>query len=330
MTLQLNPAFETFFLLLQPSWGKKQKKEVIKQLDAFGINGAAFYAANFPLIERYYNAFASHMASTGKSAIFEDICEELALLLIITLVLHPEWLNDFDAISDKEIHAVVDDVVASFLEGEEATINALEVSGLSDQAKWQISALLQQPRQKLMLVIEAVNANLAAFEYAYAKLEAEIVPLLTRFEDQLIKGGLPSFINQTLALNPHFEIIPSLASPLMIMAFEDYCCSGLLLNRVFTGQDEVLTDTEATMVAKSLSDASKLEILRALKKDKLYNLEIAHILGLTPATTSHHMNMLLSAGLVEVSKKGRKVYYSLHTDGIKRYRNWLDDNLLQN
>lgn len=328
MKLQFDPALETFFLLLNANWGKKQKKEAVKQLDDLGINGTAFYAANFPLIERYYNTFASHMTSTSGSAIFEDMCDELTILLAITLLLHPEWQDDLDTVSDKEAHAVITHVVAGVLESGEEIIDALEASELSDQAKWQISALLQQPKQKLTAVIEAVNANLDAFKYTYTNLEAEIVPLLTQFEDQLDKGELPSFIHQTLALNPSFKIMPSLAEPLMIMAFEKYCCCGLLLNRVFTGRDKALTDTEAIIVAKSLSDTSKLEILRLLKNEDLYNLEIAQKLGLTPATTSHHMTMLLSAGLVEVAKEGRKVYYNLCADGIRRYRNWLDDSLL--
>ena len=44
MKYQLNPAIETFLLLTLPRWGKKQKKEAIKALDDFGINGTAFYA----------------------------------------------------------------------------------------------------------------------------------------------------------------------------------------------------------------------------------------------------------------------------------------------
>lgn len=329
MRLQLNPALETFFLLTQPNWGTEQKKEAIKQLGDFGINGTAFYAANFPLIERYYNTFAKHMSSNDGSALFEDVSDEFVMLLIAIFVHHQEWLHDFSAVSDEEIHKAVDDVVSSFLESEEEIIVALGASELSDQAKWQISVLVQQPKQKLTPIIEAVNANLAAFEYAYSKLETEIAPLLTQLEDQLEKGELTPFLHQTLALNPHFEIIPSLAMPLVVIAFEEYCFVGLMLNRAFPGQSKPLTDAEAVIVAKSLSDSSKLEILRALKNDKLYSLEIAQKLDLTPATISHHMNMLLSAGLVEVTKEGNRVYYRLCADGVKRYRNWLNDGLLQ-
>ncbi|MEG0665806.1 MAG: winged helix-turn-helix domain-containing protein [Gordonibacter sp.] len=232
------------------------------------------------------------------------------------------------AISDEDVSAVVCEGVAGFLDSENEAIAALEASELSDQAKWQIAALLQQPKQKFMLVVEAVNANLPAFEYAYAKIEAEIAPLLTQLEDQVAQGELPPAVDTVRALDPDAQVVPSLASTLMIMLFGKYCFVGLLLSRLLAGQGEGLTEIEATLVAKSLSDASKLKILRVLKNEKRYNLEIARRVELTPATTSHHMNMLLAAGLVEMSKEDGKVYYGLCASGIKRYCAWLNDSLL--
>lgn len=331
MKLQLNPTFETFFLLIEPGLGKKQKKEAIKQLDDFGINGAAFYAANFPLIELYCNAFASKMTDTGTIALMKDICEEMIVILAIVLVSHPEWLNDFAAALDAEVSAAVSEVVAGFLGREEVDDlhDELEMSDLSDRAKWQVSALVQQPKQRLMPLIEAINANIPAFEHAYAHIEKDIDTKLAQYEYKLENHELPPVVYQSLSLAPNIEFIPTLASPLILLAFDEYCFCGLLITKVFAGQDEALTDTEATLIAKSLSDASKLEILRVLKGGKHYNLEIARKLELTPATTSHHMNMLLSAGLVEVSEEGRKVYYSLCANGIERYRAWLEHTLLQ-
>jgi len=328
MRYRLNPALETFFLLLNPDWGKEQKKEAIKKLDELGVNGLAFYKANFPLIERYHAAFTSHMVKTKGSTIFENMCEELAFLLIAILLQHPEWLSDFDKVTDEDAAIVIRDVVIDLLEGEKEVIDALEASGLSDQAKWQITALLQQPRQRLGQVFEAVKTNLAAYEYAYSRLEEEIAPLLAQLEELLKKDDLPTIVRQPLTLHPKAEIIPSMAAALGLIVLNDVCIYGLLINKVFPGNDQILTKAEAILAAKAISDASKLEILIALKNESKYNLEIAHMLGLTPATTSHHMGMLLAAGLVEVSKRDGKVYYSLSTNGIKRYRDWLDDNLL--
>lgn len=332
MKCQLNPSVETFLLLLNPDWEKEHKREAIKKLDDFGLNGIAFYAAHLPVVEQYHAAFGSQMVRTGGQAIFQDMCEELVCLYLPVLLSHPEWLEDFNAVSDEEVLAVVRGLITNSLECEEGIIDALEASGLSDQAKWQMTALLQQPSQRLGLVFDAINANLSAFEYAYTKLETEITPLLTQLEEQLREGDLSAVAHQSLQFNPKAQVIPSMAAALGLMVFEvdhdGFCVYGLLANRLFSGQDEGLTKAEALLAAKALSDTSKLDILLALRKESLYNQEIARMLGLTPATTSHHMSMLLSACLVEVSKRDGKAYYSLSADGLKRYRDWLDDSFL--
>lgn len=89
MKLQLNPIFETFCLLGYPNRGDATKKEIVKQLNDFGVNGAAAHAANFPLVERYYSAFASKAIQTEGSDLFRDLSTELGILLIISLLLHP-------------------------------------------------------------------------------------------------------------------------------------------------------------------------------------------------------------------------------------------------
>jgi len=329
MTFQLNPHIETLFLLVSPNWGKAQKKEAIAKLDELGLNGIAFYKAHFPLIERYYAAFSSQMIKTQGSTLIAEMCEELIYLLTAILLQHPQWLNDFNVIPEADALAVIKSGIIDLLEAEGETnlIDALESSGLSDQAKWQMSALLQQPRQRLTAVFDAIQANLTAFEYAYLRIEREIDSLLTQLAEYLNRDDLPP-IMQPLNLNLNAVIIPSMAVALGLIVIDEFCIYGLMTNRLFAGDSEDLTRAEAILVAKSLSDASKLDILLALKNNSLYNLEIARALGLTPATTSHHMSMLLAASLVEVSKRDGKVYYSLSTDGIKRYRDWLDTSLL--
>lgn len=328
MKYELNPLIETFALLTIPQWGKTQKKEAIQALDDFGINGVAFYAAHYSLLERYFAAFASRRVESQGVEYIREMSDELALSLIAILCAHPEWFDDFDAVSEKQVRAAVDKGFKSLLEIDGDIFDALQTSGLSDKAKWQISALLQHPKQKIQLVVEAVEANLPAFEHARAKLEPEIEPLLESLENQVESGNLPDLVKQAVRMNAKARIVPSLASGLGIIGYEDFCVVGLLVDKVLAGQDESLTKMEAILAAKALGDANRIEILKALKDGELYNLEIARLLGLTPATTSHHMNALLSAGFVEGSLKDGKAYYHLCPDGIRRYRDWLESRFL--
>jgi DNA-binding transcriptional ArsR family regulator len=79
---------------------------------------------------------------------------------------------------------------------------------------------------------------------------------------------------------------------------------------------------------KALSDKSKFEILLSLKTSPKYNLEIAQQLGLTAATMSHHMNVLLTCGFVGINKQAGRVYYHIEEDSIRHFISSLEQTLL--
>ncbi len=65
----------------------------------------------------------------------------------------------------------------------------------------------------------------------------------------------------------------------------------------------------ALQVLKLIGDKSKFEILTFIRDEAAYGSELAKRLNLTTATVSHHMNALLSAGLVEIKRMDTRVYY---------------------
>ncbi|AEB07583.1 regulatory protein ArsR [Coriobacterium glomerans PW2] len=324
MKLQLDPAVETFFLLADADWGKRQKKRAIEQLDALGIDGAACYAAQFHLIERYFSAFAACMVKDAGSSYIADLSDQAALLFVSLLVSHPAWLRDFEALPEEEVINEVRSGISAIMGTGADFIAALETSGLSDRARWQLSVLWQQPKPRIALVIRAIAANIPAFNQARRKIEPEMASVLSQLGDQLRDDKLSPMVDQAVSLYPHARITPSLAAPLLVMAIGDTCVLGLLLNRVFTGRTDGLADIEAVRVSKALSDANRVAILHILKGNRLYGVELARKIGLTPATTSYHMNMLVSAGLVEVARQDARMFYRLSANGIERYRAWLE------
>lgn len=256
------------------------------------------------------------------------MADETALALVALLLLHPEWLEALPSVPDDEVSAAIHEMSSELLEGTGNIAETLQASGLSDKAKWQATALLQQPKQRLQPVFDAINANLPAFDYAYSKVKSDVEPLLADLEERVASNTLPEVISQVVDASPHVRIVPSLTSGLGILMYEKSCIVGLFVAEVFAGQDEELSKTEAVLAAKALSDANRLEILRALKDGEMYNLEIARMLDLTPATTSHHMNALLSAGFVKGTVKNGKAYYRLCAEAIQRYCDWLGSSLL--
>ena len=76
---------------------------------------------------------------------------------------------------------------------------------------------------------------------------------------------------------------------------------------------------EVTKLFKALSDETRLKIAYALTlEDELCVCDVAHIVGATTATASHHLRHLRSLGLAKYRKEGKLVYYSLDDDHVKQ------------
>ena len=65
-------------------------------------------------------------------------------------------------------------------------------------------------------------------------------------------------------------------------------------------------------ITKALSDANRVRIVCALHaRGELCVCQLQELLGLAPSSTSQHLALLASAGLVDVRKDGRWAYYRL-------------------
>ena len=66
-------------------------------------------------------------------------------------------------------------------------------------------------------------------------------------------------------------------------------------------------------VFKALSDPTRREILRLLRKRPMQAGEISDAFDTTKGTLSHHFNILKQAGLVRCERRGQFQLYSLNT-----------------
>ena len=75
---------------------------------------------------------------------------------------------------------------------------------------------------------------------------------------------------------------------------------------------------------KALGEENRFNIMKLLSQKPYYLKEIASIIGLTPATVSHHMEQLNKAELVYMTTEGRKVYYHVNDKKIKKLAELFD------
>lgn len=79
---------------------------------------------------------------------------------------------------------------------------------------------------------------------------------------------------------------------------------------------------------KAISDKRRLDIIKLIKNESLCGQDLAERIGLSPATISHHMSSLVSAGFINVDKQNPRVSYSINRDFIKSFIQNLSNTLL--
>jgi DNA-binding transcriptional ArsR family regulator len=79
----------------------------------------------------------------------------------------------------------------------------------------------------------------------------------------------------------------------------------------------------------ALGDETRLRILRLLSEREMYLTELADRLGLTKATTKHHMVRLRAAGLVTLYDRERLTYYALRPHVAQHAAQLLDAYLVR-
>ncbi len=74
--------------------------------------------------------------------------------------------------------------------------------------------------------------------------------------------------------------------------------------------DEALE--EARVLFAALADRTRLRILHALLvADELCVCDVAHVLGMSVAATSHHLRKLRQLGILKLRNDGKMAYYAL-------------------
>jgi DNA-binding transcriptional ArsR family regulator len=67
---------------------------------------------------------------------------------------------------------------------------------------------------------------------------------------------------------------------------------------------------------KLLGNVTRLKILLSLADGELCVCDVAHVLGLTVAASSHQLKLLRSQGWLSMRNDGKMVYYRVHREGL--------------
>ncbi len=96
-----------------------------------------------------------------------------------------------------------------------------------------------------------------------------------------------------------------------------------------TANHPALTEDQLQLIAKALSDPRRYEILKKLGSQRCSTpcTAMRECIDIAPATLSHHMKQLETAGLVRSEKDGKFVNYTLQTSVLHAYLDRLKSDL---
>lgn len=79
------------------------------------------------------------------------------------------------------------------------------------------------------------------------------------------------------------------------------------------------------VAAKVVADPIRVEILELLKTagGPVCQCELHPLFDISQPTLSHHLKKLADAGVIDVERRGKWAYYSLHDQALEVLRSWL-------
>lgn len=81
--------------------------------------------------------------------------------------------------------------------------------------------------------------------------------------------------------------------------------------------------SQASLICKALGDLNRLKIVHIVSGTEKCACVILEELKISQPTLSHHMKILLDCMLVNVRKEGKWSYYSLNSETLKDFQNFI-------
>lgn len=135
---------------------------------------------------------------------------------------------------------------------------------------------------------------------------------------EFISGYLKISVN-ILAPARRIELIPNAFSEILTYVLQPEKDRFVLIYGTFISKKRLREkrSEERKQFFKVLSEEKRVEIIKSLAVKPAIGSDLARQIGLTNATASYHLTMLLGIGLVEYERIGQKLHYILNKEMLK-------------
>jgi DNA-binding transcriptional ArsR family regulator len=214
-------------------------------------------------------------------------------------------------------------------------LSLLKNQPIEKELKWNLLCLIEDPKAYIDRFIKFIRGYLPLYNEIRNKYKKKYEDFILWIEDKIETYGF-DYINKNFKIMNFKEFekiylsysIFDLSSTFLDL--EDNQCYlylGLLFKE-YVSQTLDKKDIEKHLVVfKNFSDKTRFEIIKILIKKESFGQEIAEKLDISTATVSYHMDYLLGASLVQLTKVGRKVFYKIDKNQIRDSISFLEQEL---
>lgn len=217
----------------------------------------------------------------------------------------------------------------------EPILDLLNKQDIDNNIKWNFLLLFQNPKYYIEKFINLINGFLPIYNELKEQYKERYKDFLIWIESKINKFGV-DFINKYLKIlnlqefdkvHLSYSLFGMITTNIDTSTNECYVYLGILFQDYVEQMISKLDIEKHLMVFKVFSDKTRFEIIKILIEEENFGQEIAEKLNISTATVSYHMDYLLGASLVEIKKRGRKVFYKINKDEIRNSISFLEKEL---
>lgn len=223
-----------------------------------------------------------------------------------------------DNLDEKEMEKLLADLKAF-----EQRLN--ECRSISDVDREKALEFLRHPAEAKLRLVNLLEHYVKAFEPFVAELEE-----LDREEVERSRSACLNHVNEFVTnylkineniLDPakQLVLIPNAFSEILTYVIQPEVGKFVLVYGSFISKKRMREkrSEEIKQFLKVLSEEKRINIIKILANKPALGSDLAKELGLTSATASYHMTMMLGIGLIDYERIGQRLHYVLKKDVLK-------------
>lgn len=216
----------------------------------------------------------------------------------------------------------------------------LDAMKIQEQYRWRLYKVLSDYPQAFNELRQLIDPVASALETVLNQLAPLLEPTYDYWQECLERYSISELMKAMT--NQNLEIdVPDISLSVGIMGFREMIwgfgnekgtcyrvCVGSFLSEDTCIDRRAMTNEGICNLLKVMSDSSKFEILCRISRASSYCQEIAKEMGLSTATVSRHMGLLMDAGFVHSRKGKNRICYDIDRQAISEFCEAVQKTLL--